>query len=120
MELNRRNFIKNASLIALGAGMPLDMIAAMRKRISANDKIQVGLIGANGMGFSDLKSFLKNSEFECIAIADVDENVYNKRADELVKASFKKPTYYKDYRKMLEDKDIDVVIIGTPDHWHFG
>jgi predicted dehydrogenase len=118
MEFNRRNFIKNASIIALGANLPLEAIAAMRRRVSANDKIQVGLIGANGMGFSDLKSFLKNSEFECVAIADVDENVYNKRADELVKANFKKPTYYKDYRKMLEDKEIDVVIIGTPDHWH--
>ncbi len=118
MEFNRRNFVKSASILALGATMPLEMIAAMRRRISPNDKIQVGLIGANGMGYSNLKSFLKNSEFECVAIADVDENVYNKRADELVKAGFKKPVFYKDYRKMLDDKALDVVIIGTPDHWH--
>ena len=118
MEFNRRNFVKNASIMAFGAALPLEAIAEMRRRISPNDKIQVGLIGANGMGFSDLKSFLKNSECECVAIADVDENVYNRRAEELVKAGFKKPVFYKDYRKMLDDKEIDVVIIGTPDHWH--
>ncbi len=118
MDFTRRTFLRNASIIALGASLPLDAIFAMRRNLSPNDKIQVGLIGANGMGFSDLKSFLKNSEFECVAIADVDENVYNRRSEELVKGGFRKPVYYKDYRKLLDDKDVDVVIIGTPDHWH--
>ncbi len=71
MAFSRRNFVKSASVLALGATMPLELIAAMRRRISPSDKIQVGLIGGNGMGFSDLKSFLKNSVFECVAIADV-------------------------------------------------
>ncbi len=118
MPYSRRNFVKSASIIALGASLPLETIKAMRRTISPNDKIQVGLIGANNQGFTNLTSFLLNSEAECVAIADVDENVYNRRAGELVKAGFKKPAFYQDYRKMLEDKDIDVVIIGTPDHWH--
>ena len=118
MPYSRRNFVKTASVIALGATLPLEAIASLRRTISPNDKMQVGLIGANNQGFTDLKSFLLNSEVECVAIADVDENVYNRRADELVKANFKKPRFYQDYRKMLEDKDIDIVIIGTPDHWH--
>ena len=50
MEFNRRNFVKNASIMAFGAALPLEAIAEMRRRISPNDKIQVGLIGANGMG----------------------------------------------------------------------
>lgn len=118
MKNSRRSFLKNATIITIGAGLPLEAIAQLRRRVSPNDKIQIGLIGANGMGFRDLQSFLKNSETECIAICDVDENVYNTRAGELEKAGFKKPAFYKDYRKMLESKDIDVVIIGTPDHWH--
>lgn len=118
MSYSRRNFVKSASIIALGASLPLETIKAMRRTISPNDKIQVGLIGANNQGFTNLKSFLLNSEAECVAIADVDENVYNRRAEELVKENFKKPRFYQDYRKMLEDKDIDLVIIGTPDHWH--
>ncbi|MEO6759171.1 MAG: Gfo/Idh/MocA family oxidoreductase, partial [Saprospiraceae bacterium] len=118
MSTTRRNFVKNASIIALGASLPLEAIAALRRRVSPNSKIQVGLIGANNQGFSDLKSFLLNSEVECLAIAEVDENVYNRRAEELVRGGFSKPAFFQDYRKMLENKDIDVVIIGTPDHWH--
>lgn len=118
MLFTRRHFIKNASVVALAAGLPLEAIARMRKTVSPNDKIQVGVIGVNGMGFSDLKAFLKNSEVECVALCDIDDSVYAKRADELEKAGFKKPAFFKDYRKMLESKDIDVVIIGTPDHWH--
>ncbi len=118
MSYSRRNFVKTASILAFGATLPLEAIAALRRRVSPNDKIQVGVIGVNNMGFSDLKSFLLHSDVECVAIADVDENVYNRRAEELVKANFQKPPYYRDYRKMLENKDIDVVIIGTPDHWH--
>jgi hypothetical protein len=72
MIFNRRNFVKSASIIALGAAMPMEAIAAMRRRISPNDKIQVGVIGINGQGYSNLKAFLKNSEFECTAIAEVD------------------------------------------------
>jgi hypothetical protein len=44
MEFNRRNFVKSASILAMGAAMPLEMIASMRRRISPNDKIQVGVI----------------------------------------------------------------------------
>ncbi|MBL7827671.1 MAG: Gfo/Idh/MocA family oxidoreductase [Saprospiraceae bacterium] len=118
MSYTRRNFIKNTALVTLGAGISLDAIASMRRYVSPNDKIQIGLIGANGMGFANLKSFLKNSEVECVAIADIDDSVYGKRSTELEGSGFKKPTFYKDYRKMLENKDIDVVIVGTPDHWH--
>ncbi|MCM4168743.1 oxidoreductase [Arenibacter sp. H213] len=119
---NRRKFIKNSSLMAMGAGasflFPLDLLGAMRKKVSPNDQIGVGLIGCNGMGFSDLTSMLKINEVQIVGLCDVDTEVLNKRTADLQKAGFKKPTLYKDYRKMLENKDIDVVIIGTPDHWH--
>ena len=70
------------------------------------------------MGWSDLSSFLKNPEVECVALCDVDRNVLNRRTDDIVKMGRPKPKLYVDYRKMLENKDIDAVIIGTPDHWH--
>ena len=55
-------------------------IQAGTNTVSANDKIGIGLIGCNGMGFSDLQAFLRNPEVECVALADVDEGVLNKRA----------------------------------------
>lgn len=122
MYHNRRNFIKKSSLALAGSGatflFPMELLATLRKRVGPNDTINVGLIGCNGMGFSDLTSMLKISEVNVIALCDVDENVLKSRTSDLDKAGIKKPKWYKDYRKLLENKDIDVVIIGTPDHWH--
>ncbi|TLP80411.1 Gfo/Idh/MocA family protein [Maribacter sp. ACAM166] len=122
MRQNRRNFIRKgtAGLLMTGASFmfPMELLSMMRKKVGANDTINVGLIGCNGMGFSDLSSFLKMSEINVIALCDVDENVLLARTADLEKAGIKKPKWYGDYRKLLENKDIDVVIIGTPDHWH--
>jgi len=118
----RRQFVKRGGLYVAGLGasfmFPTELLASIRKTISPNDKIQVGLIGCNGMGFTDLLSLLKNSEVEVVALCDVDENVLQKRTMDLEKGGIKKPKWYSDYRKLLEDKDVDVVVIGTPDHWH--
>jgi predicted dehydrogenase len=122
MNYNRRKFIQKstAGMLMTGASMmfPMDLLAMMRKKVGPNDTINVGLIGCKGMGFSDLSSFLKMSDINVIALCDVDENVLRQRTADLAKAGIKKPKWYKDYRKLLENKDIDVAIIGTPDHWH--
>src|SRR5690606_25237780 len=118
MIQNRRKFIKKSSQLAMGTGaaflFPMELLAAMRGHISPNDKIGVGLIGCNGMGFSDLTSMLKMSETQIVALCNVDDSVLKKRTADLENAGIKKPKLYKDYRKLLEDKDVDVVIIGTP------
>jgi predicted dehydrogenase len=119
---SRRKFLSTSlGVAALGAGLPWNVKAQPQGKsplhIPASDRIRVGLIGANGMGWSDLTSFMKMPEVNVVALCDVDENVLKKRVDELAKQNIKVKTYG-DYRKMLENKDIDVVIIGTPDHWH--
>lgn len=122
MKTNRRRFIKNSSLALGGAAasflFPMELLAAVRKKVGPNDRINIGLIGCKGMGFADLSSMLKISETNVIALCDVDEKVLAARTADLEKAGIKKPKWYKDYRKLLENKDIDVVIVGTPDHWH--
>ncbi|NHF57875.1 Gfo/Idh/MocA family oxidoreductase [Flavobacteriaceae bacterium TP-CH-4] len=119
---HRRHFIKKSGLVLAGTGaaflFPMELLAQMRKTVSPNDRIQVGVIGCKGMGFSDLSSMLKINEVEVVALCDVDESVLGMRTADLEKAGIKKPKWYKDYRQLLDDKDIDVVIIGTPDHWH--
>jgi predicted dehydrogenase len=98
--------------------LSIDALSKARMNIAPSDKIQVALVGGNSMGWSDLSSFLSNPEVECVALCDVDRNVLNRRTDDIVKMGRPRPKLYVDYRKMLENKDIDVVIIGTPDHWH--
>ncbi|MEM8507696.1 MAG: Gfo/Idh/MocA family oxidoreductase [Bacteroidota bacterium] len=118
----RRHFVKTGALYLSTLGLPQvlsgELLAAMRKKVSPNDHIQLGVIGCNGMGFSNLVSLLKNSEVQIVALCDVDEQVLAKRTEDLQKANIKKPKWYMDYRKMLADKDVDIVVIGTPDHWH--
>lgn len=117
--INRRDFLKQTVMTAAGVGL----MGALPNRLygnilGANEKLTCGLIGANGMGMSDLRAFLGQPNTECVAICDVDQNVLNQRLADTEKIQGFKPKGYGDFRKMLENKDIDVVIIGTPDHWH--
>ncbi len=117
----RRHFLKNTGITTLGLGLvaatPIELLANIRKTISPNDKIGVGLIGCKGMGWANLTSMLKMSEVQCLGICDIDDSVLEQRKAELAKIN-QQPQVYKDYRKLLENKEIQAVIIATPDHWH--
>lgn len=115
MKPNRRTFIRNSAMAtAAVSAFPTILHAGF----SANEKVVVGLVGCLGMGFSNLKAFLDQPNVECGALCDVDRNVLEERAAEVEKIQGKKPVLYDDYQKLLENKDIDVVINATPDHWH--
>jgi Predicted dehydrogenases and related proteins len=119
--ITRRDFLKkSASVAAAGLILPsfTDANYLFGKNFGANDKINVGLIGCRSMGWGDLHALLSNPQVECIALCDIDQNVLNNRGNELLKQKGKQPKLYIDYRKMLDSKDIDAVMIGTPDHWH--
>lgn len=121
MPMQRRNFLTNG--LRLGTGLlflsatPVELLAEMRKQYSPNSQIGVALIGCKGMGWSNLTSMLKIPAVQCVALCDVDENILRQRAAELDKINIK-PALYGDYRKVLALKEVDVVIIATPDHWH--
>ncbi|MGE5428553.1 MAG: Gfo/Idh/MocA family protein, partial [Methylococcaceae bacterium] len=116
MTNDRRTFIKQSATVAAAISIfPTLMNAGC---IGANEKVVVGLIGCNNQGFENLKALLRQPHVECAALCDVDQNVLNKRAAEVEKLTGKKPALYGDFRKLLEQKDIDAVIVGTPDHWH--
>jgi predicted dehydrogenase len=116
--MRRRKFIQSSSLLLASTGLasilPLNLFATNKNKAA---KIHIGAIGINGMGWSDLTALLKDPRAECVALCDVDQNVLTKRAAELAKKSITVTTTG-DYKKILENKDIDAVVIGTPDHWH--
>ena len=119
---SRRDFIKSVPLYTTAVGastlFPVELLGAMRQSVSPNDKIQVGLIGCKGMGFTNLLSLSKINEIEVVALCDIDQGVLKQRTADLEKANIKKPKWYSDYRQLLDDTDVDLVVIGTPDHWH--
>src|ERR1700730_7735850 len=120
MAPTRRDFLKDTSKVITAVsvgGLPL-FAKATPKKNPASDKINIALIGCRSMGFGDLQNALKQSGVECIALCDVDSSILTQRQADASKLQGKAPLVYKDYRKLLENKDIDAVIIGTPDHWH--
>jgi len=91
---------------------------AVPRQAGPNDRIVVGLIGCNGMGSVNMKNLMRFGDVEVAALCDVDDDRIPGDFNE-VKAKYgRDPKVYRDYRDMLERKDIDAVIIGTPDHWH--
>lgn len=119
--MKRRDFLHNSSLFLAGAGvagMLPGELPLMGRKIAAADKIRVGAIGIKGMGWSDLSSFLKDPRVQCVALCDIDKNVLDSRVAELGQKGISIKNTSGDYRRLLDNKDIDAVIIGTPDHWH--
>ncbi|EMS31965.1 Oxidoreductase [Mariniradius saccharolyticus AK6] len=118
----RRDFIQKS--ILAGAGISLspfvsaESLHSFSNRIAPSDQLNVAVIGCKGMGWSNMNAHLKIPNVNCIALADIDQSVLAQRSEDVNKLRGKKPQVYGDYRKMLENKDIDAVIIGTPDHWH--
>ena len=121
---SRRNFITNTAALA-GGSMLLSALdnkafGIFKNRVSPNDQINIAAIGIKGMGWANVNAALKVQGVNLVALCDVDKNVLDERMGELGKMNVdaKKVKTYNDYRKLLEQKDIDAVIIGTPDHWH--
>jgi predicted dehydrogenase len=118
---SRREFLGSSSALLAGAGLstlPISKLHASPAKVPASDRLTFGLIGAKGMGWSNLNAHVKVPGVECAALCDVDRSVLEQRAGELQQMSGKRPALYGDYRSMLENKDLDFVIIATPDHWH--
>ncbi len=112
--IDRRGLIAGGLAASLMAG---PAFAQTRRRVAASDKLQVGVIGCKGMGWSDLQAMMKGGDVVPVALADVDARVLAERGAELRKAGHA-PRLYDDYRRMLDDRSVDAVIIATPDHWH--
>ena len=119
MESNRREFIKQSAFSSAGIGIfSIVPSPVWADKTSPSDRINVALVGCRSMGFGDLCQSLDYPGVICTALCDIDENVLNEKARELNTKFNQHPKLYKDFRKMLEQKDIDAVFIGTPDHWH--
>lgn len=119
MNGSRRHFIKGSSLAAIAAGLtPGRGAAAEARTVAPGDRVRFGVIGCKGMGWADMRSALKTAGVECVALADVDQSVLDERARDAAEAGGTTPRLYRDYRKLLDDRDVDAVIVGTPDHWH--
>lgn len=117
--LPRRRFIRNTALLAGTAAFAGPLIRIARAgEPGPNSKMRLGVIGCGGMGQGDLDTFLENPEVDCAVICDLDEKMSNKGLAICEKRGRKKPDVVTDFRRVLDRKDVDIVLIATPDHWH--
>jgi predicted dehydrogenase len=113
MTLSRRSFLHTAAVSAGSITYFLPQWASAAVAPTSTDKIRIGCIGVGGQGTGNMKAFLKN----VVAVCDVDTGHLAKAKDTVDKANGKCAAFG-DYRKLLENKDIDAVVVSTPDHWH--
>jgi len=119
-NISRRHFVKglagaSAGLAILGSSQP--MFAKNHSGIvGANERLRIGVIGCGGMANSHMNALLKMKKSDNIEIAAVSD-IYSNRLDRAKELTKGKAIV--DYRKILDSKDIDYVLIATPEHWHY-
>jgi predicted dehydrogenase len=108
--ISRRTF-NSLAPFAFAAG-------ARAASVAPSDKVRIGMIGCGGISVADSNAFLSHPECEIVAICDVDDAMIARTLERLDKLRGMKPDTTKDYRRVVDRKDIDVVLVCTPDHWH--
>lgn len=107
--MNRRTFLQATSVITAGLALPR-LVFAARRKISPNEKLNLGIIGVAHQGNYDLTNVATEN---IVALCDVDDTYLAQ-----TKQKFTSARTYNDFRRLLDQKDIDAVVVATPDHTH--
>ncbi|MBL7968414.1 MAG: Gfo/Idh/MocA family oxidoreductase [Prolixibacteraceae bacterium] len=122
MNTSRRNFIRNATLgtaaLSVGGVLPGFSSKSYSQIVGANDKIVVSMMGVNSRGQALARNFAAQKNCEVAHICDVDSRAIVNCTKAIKDRQARIPEGFSDFRKSLESKDIDVLVIAAPDHWH--
>lgn len=114
--MNRRKFLKQSSTVLAAAAAA----TYVPTTFAAEKTLRVGLIGTGWYGKSSLLRAIQVAPIEVVSLCDVDSKMAAAAADLVAtrQASKKKPRIYSDFRKAIAEKDVDIMMVSTPDHWH--
>lgn len=115
-QLTRRTFLQGS--LAAAASITIGGTKSSGKVLGANDTIRVAVAGINGRGKSHIDGFAGMKGVQVVALIDPDTRLFASRSKSVEAKGKNTPKTYQDIRKALDDKDIDVVTIATPNHWH--
>jgi predicted dehydrogenase len=119
MKTTRRRFLKQT--VAAGAAFPLFTIAGTKSSgrvLGANDVIRVGVAGIHGQGNAHIDQYLKLKNVQVTHLIDPDRSLFDSRSQKIREKGGNAPKVFQDIRKALEDKELDVISIAAPNHWH--
>ncbi len=118
----RRDFITKTAtgtaVLVAGGALPGFSALSYRRISGANERIHVAVMGVNSRGYSLAQNYARQENCVVDHICDVDSRALEKCSANVEKITGKRPTGFSDFRKSLESKDTDVMVIATPDHWH--
>ena len=114
----RRDFIRTASAASAGALVASHAGPLLAFSGSPNAKVVVAVVGLNGRGDVHLQNFALSPNAEVAYVCDVDAHVLAKAADTVARLQSRRATAIGDFRRALDDKNVDAIVIATPDHWH--
>lgn len=127
-NLTRRDFIRNSARAAAGISVGLAASAQVQPQrfktllpsgvLGANEKIRTGHIGVGGMGTANLRYILARGDMEPIAICDLWPPHRDRAVQIVQEAGLPKPSVHVYFEEVIANKDVDAVVISTPDHWH--
>ena len=127
LKISRRNFLKGAATTIVSAPFIVpSSVLGVTGTTAPSNRLVMGCIGVGGMGTGNMRSFLGYDDVQVVAVCDVDSGhrehakkiVENHYAERLGKRTYRGCQSYSDFRELLARKDIDAVMIATPDHWH--
>ena len=119
---SRREFIKKTvagtTALSLGGILPGFSPKSYASILGANERVKVGVMGVNSRGLALASNFALQKNCEVIAISDVDSRAADKCIAAVEKLQNSRPKAVPDFRKALEDKDLEALVVAAPDHWH--
>lgn len=119
-SLTRRVFLESSVTTSLGLSAGLSALAVGRraKADAANDRVRLAVVGIHGRGSVHAKKFAARPDCEVAYLCDVDESLLPQYVREVEQIQHQTPKATGDFRRALDDKSIDAIIVATPDHWH--
>lgn len=116
--MSRRDFIQRSAGVVAGAAAASSLLAFGRRAMAQDDELRVAVLGINGRGTAHISAFMNLPGCRVAALCDPDETLFASRAEAITDAGHPKPKFYADIRDVLEDDEIDVLSVATPNHWH--
>lgn len=113
--MDRREFLLSTGASAAALGVLSNEPVA---KAAASERIRIGMVGAAGRAASLNATFASNPNCEIVAIAEIDPSRLPRTLEDVTKRQGKAPRTEVDFRKLVDDKSIDALVVGTPDHWH--
>ena len=118
-DVTRRDFMASSAKVGAGVAVGLGVLGVSKSAwAGANDRVRVAVIGINGRGKDHIGGLINKENVEIAALCDTDERLFESRVKSITDKGKKAPKTVTDMRRIMDDPEIDVVTIATPNHWH--